>query len=154
VPCGPAGVWSAQGTGQEGATLHPNEELIRAGYDAFVRGDVDGVAGFLHPDVLWHVGGSSSLAGVYKGHGELLALLARIAEMTDGSISISARDILTSEDHVIVLTTMKGRRGDRVLDDDGVAVFKIADGKASEVWVFAENQGALDSFFGEPRAGG
>ena len=127
--------------------MHPNEEIIRAGYDAFVAGDLESVAAFLHPDVVWHVGGSSPLSGTYKGHGELLDLFARLAAFTDGSISISARDILASEDHVIVLTRMTGRREGRILEDDGVAVFKIADGKATEVWVFAENQGELDSFF-------
>ncbi|MGH2785334.1 MAG: nuclear transport factor 2 family protein [Actinomycetota bacterium] len=127
--------------------MHPNEEIVRKGYDAFVRGDIEGVAGFLHPDVIWHVGGTSPLSGVYKGHGELIALFGRLAEYTDGSISISARDILTSDDHVIVLTRLTGKRGDRMLEDDGVAVFKVADGKATEVWVFAENQGAIDAFF-------
>ena len=127
--------------------MHPNEALIREGYDAFVAGDIERVASLLHPDIVWHVGGSSPLSGDYKGHGELMALFARLAEFTGGSISISARDILTSEDHVIVLTTMTGRRGDRLLEDDGVAVFKVANGQAVEVWVFAENQGAIDSFF-------
>lgn len=129
--------------------MHPNEALIRAGYDAFVAGDLAGVAAFLHEDVVWHVGGTSPLSGEYKGHGELMALFGRLAAYTDGSISIVARDILTSDDHVIVLTRMTGRRGDRKLEDDGVAVFRIAGGKAAEVWVFAENQGAMDSFFSE-----
>jgi hypothetical protein len=129
--------------------MHPNEALIRAGYDAFLNGDLAGVAGFLHEDVVWHVGGTSPLAGEYKGHGELMALFGRLAEYTDGSISIAARDILTSEDHVIVLTRMTGRRSGRMLEDDGVAVFRVVDGKAAEVWVFAENQGAMDSFFSE-----
>ena len=128
--------------------MHPNEALIRTGYDAFVRGDLGGVAELLDPDVVWHVGGSSPLSGIYKGHGELFALLARLTEITESSISISARDILASDDHVIVLTTMKARRGDRVLEEEGVAVFKIAGEKAIEVWVFAEDQGALDEFFG------
>jgi ketosteroid isomerase-like protein len=127
--------------------MHPNEALVRAGYEAFVGGDLETVAGLIDPDVLWHVGGSSPLAGVYKGHQELFALLARLGQSTGGTISISARDILTSEDHVIVLTTLKAERDGRVLEDDGVAVFKIFEGKATEVWVFAENQGAIDSFF-------
>jgi uncharacterized protein len=127
--------------------MHENEILIREGYDAFVRGDLEGVRGFLDPDVLWHVGGSSPLAGVYKGHDELLALFGRIFEMTAGTIAISARDILANDDHVIVLTTMKAQRDDRILDDDGVAIFKVRDGKAVEVWNFAENQGAMDEFF-------
>lgn len=128
--------------------MHENEILIREGYDAFVRGDLEGVKEFLDPDVLWHVGGTSPLSGIYKGHAELLALFGKVFEMTDGTIGISARDILANDDHVIVLTTMKGQRGDRILDDDGVAIFKIRDGKAVEVWNFAENQGAMDEFFG------
>jgi len=127
--------------------VHPNEALIREGYDAFVAGDIERVAGLLDPDIGWHVGGSSPLSGDYKGHAELMGLFARLAEYTDGSISIIARDILTSEDHVIVLTTLKAERDGRVLEDDGVAVFKIFEGTATEVWVFAENQGAIDSFF-------
>ncbi len=128
--------------------MHENEILVREGYDAFIRGDLDGVKGLLDPDVLWHVGGSSPFAGVYKGHDELMGLIGRLFEMTAGTISISARDILANDDHVIVLTTMKAQRGEHILDDDGVAIFKIRDGKAVEVWAFAENQGAMDEFFG------
>jgi ketosteroid isomerase-like protein len=127
--------------------MHPNETLIREGYDAFVRGDLAAVAAFLAPDARWHVAGASPLAGVYSGHEQLFALFARLYEMTDGTIAIAARDILASEDHAIVLTTMKARRGERELNDDGVAVFKIHDGVATEVWAFAEDQAAMDAFF-------
>lgn len=127
--------------------MHPNETLIRDGYDAFVRGDLGAVATFLAPEVRWHVAGSSPLAGMYAGHEELFGLFARLYEMTDGTISITAREILASEDHAIVLTTMRARRGDRELDDDGVAVFKIQDGAAIEVWAFAEDQASMDAFF-------
>jgi uncharacterized protein len=126
--------------------MHPNEALIRDGYDAFVRGDLGAVAKFLAPDARWHVAGDSPLAGVYAGHDELFALFARLYEMTGGTIMIAARDILASEDHAIVLTTMKATRGDRELNDDGVAVFKIHDGMATEVWAFAEDQAAMDAF--------
>lgn len=127
--------------------MHPNEALVRTGYDAFVGGDLEKVAAFLHPDVVWHVAGSGPLAGVYRGHQELLEFFAHIAEMTKGSITIQAGDILASDDQVVVLTTLKATRGDRTLDDRGVAVFKISDGKATEVHLFAEDQAALDGFF-------
>ena len=130
-----------------GVVVHPNEEIVRAAYDAFVRGNIDAVAGFLDPDVIWHAAGSGPFAGLYKGHGELIGLFARISEATEGSISLSARDILANDDHVIVLTKMEGRRGDRVLDDNGVAIFKIVGGKATEVWTFPEDEAALEAFF-------
>ena len=136
----------ASGTGN-GGEVHPNEALVRSGYDAFIRGDLEAVAGFLHPDVLWHVAGTGPLAGIYKGHAELLEFFAHIAEITDGTISIEARDVLASDDHVIVLTQMRAVRGGRVLDDRGVAMFTIVDGQATEVHMFAEDQDALDGFF-------
>ena len=127
--------------------MHPNETLIRAGYDAFVNGDLDGVRSFLDPNVVWHVSGTGPLAGVYNGHAELLQFFARVAELTDGSVSIEAKDILVNDDHVIVLTRLQAARGGKTLDDRGVAVFKIRDGKAFEVHMFAEDQAALDEFF-------
>jgi ketosteroid isomerase-like protein len=127
--------------------VHPNESLVRDGYEAFLRGDLAAVAGFIAPDAQWHVAGDSPLAGVYKGHEELFAFFARLYEMTDGTVAITARDILASDDHTIVLTTLKARRGDEYLEDDGVAVFKIEDGKAHEIWVFAEDQAKMDAFF-------
>lgn len=127
--------------------MHPNEALVREGYDAFVRGDIEALKQFLAPDVLWHISGTGPMAGVYKGHEELLELFARLYQITGGTISIAARDILANDDNVIVLTTMKAEREGRVLDDDGVAVFKVRDGRAVEVWNFAENMAAMDEFF-------
>jgi uncharacterized protein len=127
--------------------VHPNEAIVRAGYDAFVRGDLEAVRSFLHPDVIWHVAGSGPLAGVYKGHGELLEFFGRIAALTEGTITIEAGDILAGDEQVVVLTNLRARRGDRILDDRGVAVFRISDGVAVEVHMFAEDQRALDAFF-------
>ena len=127
--------------------MHANEALIRKGYAAFVERDVDSLREFLHPEVVWHVAGSSPLAGIYKGHDELLPVFGMIDDITDGTFNISAREMLPSDDHVVVLTRITAKKGDRVLDLDGVAVFKIVDGRAAEVWNFAERQDEVDEFF-------
>ena len=127
--------------------MHPNETLIRKGYAAFVERDVDSLRDFLHPDVIWHVAGSSPLAGIYQGHEQLLPIFGLIDHLTDTTFNVAAREMLPSDDHVVVLTKITAKKGDRVLDLDGVAVFKIVDGKAKEVWNFAEQQGEVDEFF-------
>ena len=127
--------------------MHPNEALIRKGYAAFVERDIDSLREFLHPDVIWHVAGSGPLAGVYKGQDELLPIFGLIDKITDATFNITAREMLPSDDHVVVLTTITAKKGDRVLDLDGVAVFKIVEGRAAEVWNFAEQQGEVDEFF-------
>ena len=42
---------------------HPNEDLIRQGYDAFSSGDMDTLRVLFHPDIVWHAPGRSQLAG-------------------------------------------------------------------------------------------
>lgn len=133
-------------TGQGGATVHPNEQAVRAGYDAFITGDLEAVSRLLDPDVLWHVAGSSALAGVYKGHAEVFSFFARLIELTKGTLTIAARDILASDDHVIVLTTTQAQVADRTLDDRGVVIFNVTDGLATEVWMFADDQAGMDAF--------
>ena len=127
--------------------MHPNEALIRKGYSAFVERDVESLREFLHPEVIWHVAGSGPLAGIYKGHDELLPVFGLIDRLTDSTFKISAREMLPSDDHVVVLTRITAKQGDRELDLDGVAVFKIVDGRAMEVWNFAERQDEVDEFF-------
>lgn len=43
---------------------HPNEELVRSGYDAFAKGDIDTLRVLFDPEVVWHQPGRSVLAGV------------------------------------------------------------------------------------------
>lgn len=126
--------------------MHPNEQAVRAGYDAFIIGDLEAVARLLDPDVLWHVSGTSALAGMYKGHAEVFSFFARLIEATKGTLTIAARDILASDDHVIVLTTTQAQVAGRTLDDRGVVIFNVTDGRATEVWMFADDQPGMDAF--------
>jgi ketosteroid isomerase-like protein len=40
---------------------HPNEDLIRQGYDAFSSGDMDTLGELFDPDIVWHAPGRSQL---------------------------------------------------------------------------------------------
>ena len=47
---------------------HPNENLVREGFAAFGRGDMDAMRNqFFANDVRWHTAGRSLLAGDYEG---------------------------------------------------------------------------------------
>src|SRR5215207_5655112 len=50
-----------------GAMAHPNEHLVREGYQAFIKADMQKVSGFFADDIVWHVGGRGPLAGDYRG---------------------------------------------------------------------------------------
>jgi ketosteroid isomerase-like protein len=40
---------------------HPNEDLLRRGYEAYDSGDMDTIQALFDDDLVWHAGGSNQL---------------------------------------------------------------------------------------------
>jgi hypothetical protein len=128
---------------------HPNEDLVREGFAAFSRGDMDYLQRqFFAEGVRFHLPGRSPLAGVYQGPEQVMQLFARLFELTGGTFSVEVHDVLANDEHAVALYTVRGERaGKQQMNDNQVQVFHIGDGKASEVWVQATDLYALDQFF-------
>jgi uncharacterized protein len=127
---------------------HPNEELLRRGYEAFGTGDMDTVFGMFADDMIWHVGGSSQLSGDYVGHQAIMGFFGKLLEVTGGTFRLDVHDVLANDTHGAVLVTAFGERNGRTLAMNEVNVWHLADGKATEFWVTAEDGAELDRFFG------
>jgi ketosteroid isomerase-like protein len=54
----------------EAAMAPSNAALIKSGYDAFARGDLQGAFAVFAEDILWHVPGRGPLSRDYRGHDE------------------------------------------------------------------------------------
>ncbi len=54
---------------------HPNEELVRRGYEAFATGDMETLRELLDPEIVWHFPGRSVLAGDHRGPDAVLGPL-------------------------------------------------------------------------------
>ena len=126
---------------------HPNEERLREGFAAFQRGDLETVKGFFTDDIVWHVPGRSPLAGDYKGTEEVLGFFAKTMELTGGTFSIDVHDVLANDDHGVALVTTKGQREGRNLENRGVQVFHLRDGKVAESWLHPEDAYTTDEFW-------
>jgi hypothetical protein len=127
--------------------MHPNEELLRKGYDAFGRGDMRTIQSLFAEDIVWHFPGRGPLAGDYKGVGEVMAWLGRSVELTGGTLRLEIHDILANDEHGVALTRATAERGGKRLADDGVSVFHIREGKAVEVWTHLGDLYASDDFW-------
>jgi len=51
--------------------------VIKKGYEAFGRGDLDAVLSFYDDNIEWTRPGSSAISGTYHGKGEIGELLRR-----------------------------------------------------------------------------
>jgi ketosteroid isomerase-like protein len=127
---------------------HPNEDLVREGFAAFGRGDMDALQKqFFTEDVRYHVAGRSLIAGDYEGPEQVLQFFARLFELTGGTFSIELHDVLANDEHAVALFTIGGERAGKQLNDNSVLTFHFRDGKASEAWSQSTDLHAVDEFF-------
>ena len=99
-----------------------NKELIKKGYDAFSKGDVETVMSLFDDDVEWVQPGESAVSGTFHGKTEVMEYLGRLAEK---SLSVKLKRMIAEGDTVVAITdvTVDGQTGE---DAD---VFTLRDGK-------------------------
>jgi uncharacterized protein len=127
---------------------HPNEDLVREGYAAFARGDIEALQNrFLDPDIRWHFPGRSPFGGDFTGIADVLGWLGRSFEASGGTLSIELHDVIGNDEHVVALTTVRAQRGGKTLQDNTIQLFHVRDGKATEVWTHPADIYASDDFW-------
>jgi ketosteroid isomerase-like protein len=126
---------------------HPNLRLVRQGYEAFARGDVDALGELMAHDVVWHEPGRSPLAGDYTGPEGVLALLGALHERSNGSFAVELVDLLANPARAVAILEETARRGDRELDMAATVEFEIHQGKITEVTVYQSDTYHFDEFW-------
>jgi uncharacterized protein len=127
--------------------VHPNEELVRRGFDAFAKGDVDTLRELFDQDAVWHVPGRNQLSGDHRGIDTILGLFAKIAELSGGTFRIDLHDVVANDEHAVGIYVSRGEREGRTLEDRNVLVTHIRNRKIAEAWLLNDDQYAADEFF-------
>jgi ketosteroid isomerase-like protein len=109
-----------------------NLDLVRSVYDAFGRGDLEGILAALDPQVSWRTPGAPDLptGGLRQGVSavrEFFPLLLNTFDIAD----FQPQDFLAARDKVVVLgTSREGPKGSgRFVDFRWVHVFTIQNGR-------------------------
>lgn len=130
-----------------GDVAQRNVEMARKGYAAFNDQDVETVASLLNDDAVWHVGGDSMLTGEYKGKQKILEFFMQFGQVTEGSYRADIHDIVSNDEHTIVLGTQTATRkganqSARFVD----IIHPDEEGRVKEFWRFYEDQAVVDAF--------
>ena len=125
---------------------HPNEERFRRVYDDLACGELASARDLLADDVVCHVPGRSSLAGDFRGPDDVVAILTRLSDVSDGTYTSRAADVLANDRHVVVLEEHACEFGGERYEGRGVTVARMEDGRAAEVWVHADDPYGADEF--------
>lgn len=113
---------------------HPHAQLVRKGYEAFQRGDMDTLRGLLTADCTQHVPGSHPLSGDYKGQDAIIEMYGRLFEETGGSMNVELVNLLVDgRGHVVALHRFSAERKGKRLEETGCIIFRIVGDKASDL---------------------
>jgi ketosteroid isomerase-like protein len=127
---------------------HPNASLIREMFDAMQRGDTAWMDQHVADDIVWHVGGNSRSAGVFRGKETVAQMMAGVTDPQ--SMKVDTHDIIAGDDHTVVLgTAVVTAPSGASAEYNFVNVFHIANGKLTEVWGMSENDAITDPIWDE-----
>lgn len=124
-----------------------NIQLVRAGYDAFTRGDLAAVAELFHPEVVWHAQRLGALSGDHKGWPEVLRFFGETMEMTKGSFRVTVTEGYSNPGGVACMVRSQAERDGRILDDLQMHVYQLDGDRVVEVWQFVGDGRTVDEFW-------
>ena len=128
-------------------TDHANVELIRRGYEAFSKGDMQTVDLLFADDIVWHNGGRGPFAGDLRSKKEVFEFFGELAKRSDGTFSIDIHDVVGGDEHVVALSTAHATRNGRSIEMQGADIWHVRDGKAVEFWHLDTDAYAADEFW-------
>jgi ketosteroid isomerase-like protein len=134
----------------DGPGEHPNAVLLKDGYTAFAKGDMDFIRDLLAENVVHHVPGRGPLSGEYRNAEEVLGFYVRLFELSGGTFRAEPYAVMANDEYGAALVQTYAERPEhpgRVLDGRSVDLFHIQDGKITEIRTLAEDQYADDAFW-------
>ena len=115
--------------------------------EALSRGDFEAAFETMADTIVWHMGGESSLSGLIKGKQALGERLGEFAKRSNGTFRVMTEWAASNDCFVAASVVSLAEKGNEKLDDPGIDLFKIEDGKIQEVWTFAQYQTVEDKFW-------
>jgi ketosteroid isomerase-like protein len=127
---------------------HPHVALVRKGYDAFSRGDMETLSELIAGDAAHHVPGSHSLAGDYKGRDAVLAYYQQLGTETAGSFRVGLEHLFADgRGHVMSVHHVTAERRGKNLDTMGGIIFRIVGEKITDLDECVQDMEVADEFW-------
>jgi uncharacterized protein len=115
-----------------------NEQLIRGLYDARARRDWDAVHALLADEVGWHEPGDGDHSGYFRGREDVVSLLQRYVEVTEGTFQLEPEAFLNLAEHSAVAVRWWAERNGLRSEGREIGVYHLCDGAIDHVWFYNE----------------
>ena len=125
-----------------------NVETTRRSYEAFARGDMDGVVVDMDAEIEWHQAQGLPHGGLYRGLDEVRrAIFDPLDEEWWDEFAADPDDFLDAGDHVVVIGRYRGKakRTAKELDVPFVHVWTFRNGRATCFRQFLDTAGWVEA---------
>jgi len=124
-----------------------NLAIVRRGYEAFEKHDMETMKTLMAPNAHWHETPNKWFSGDFNGQKAILDYFGQLAKETDDTIKATPKTMTADGDRVFVVSHLSAKRGGKTLETDNVNIFKLADGVVVDTVVFESDQPAIAAFY-------
>ena len=125
-----------------------NVDLVKRGFEAFNKGDVDTLAPMFDDDAVQHMPGNNILSGDHTGKDAILGMYGKIAEESGGTFQAPLVDATADgPNRVIAKYRGTGQRNGKSYDKPHTLTFTIDNGKFKDLDDAASDVAAFDDFW-------
>ena len=131
-----------------------NVQLVKDGYAAFARGDIQGLLTLLSEDIEWVVPGAElPLAGTYRGHDGVANFFQKLA-LESETLAFEPREFVAEGDRVLVVgwERAKVKATNRTAEVDWIMSFTVRNGKIAIFREYADTKALADAYGSIARA--
>ena len=122
-------------------------KVYNAYTEALLKGDFKSVFETMSDNIVWHMGGEGPLSGIVKGKEALGERLGEFIKRSNGTFRVITNWAASNDCFVVASVVSLAEKEDQKLNDLGIDLFRIENGKIQEVWTFAEQQEKEDKFW-------
>jgi len=122
-------------------------KVYNAYTEALLKGDFKSVFETMSDNIVWHMGGEGPLSGIVKGKEALGERLGEFTKRSNGTFRVITNWAASNDCFVVASVVSLAEKEDQKLNNPGIDLFRIENGKIQEVWTFAEQQEKEDKFW-------
>jgi acyl-CoA thioesterase FadM/ketosteroid isomerase-like protein len=127
------------------------EEFLERQREMYAGGDLAAVEELLADDVVWHVPGTSPIAGDYRGRAAVAGYFRRRRELAGGALQIAKRGEVHHDEAFVQLADGRAQLGGREVEWRTAGIYRVADGRIAEAWLVPLDQEQFDRVWAATR---
>jgi YbgC/YbaW family acyl-CoA thioester hydrolase len=127
------------------------EEFLTRQREMYAGGDLGAVKELLAPDVVWHVPGTSPIAGDYHGREAVTGYFRLRRALAGGAIRVTKGGEAYHEEALVQLADGRAPLGGQEVMWRTAGVYRVADGEIAEAWLVPLDQEHFDRVWSATR---